>query len=222
MNRGEPAMATNLLMIPKRKDWQKLKTDTGCPDEPVKGIKMGDSLDKFNQRDNTIAGQPLKDRIPAMIALYTEMESFFAGFIKKVDPKTVKNYAKFKQTFLDDYADLCRRKKEDTKRYAPGVEEIRTDLATFFAMLMKIDPAKAPMTDLSKFRSGPLRGLMASLARAGDAAPHAAQMTALLKPFDDLINKSPDLAADKVPALCKEMFDAAAKLKPLAKADGLL
>jgi hypothetical protein len=157
-----------------------------------------------------------------MLALYTEMESFFAGFIPKVDAKTVKNYAKFKQTFLDDYVDLCRRKKEDTKRYAPGVDELSTDLASFFAMLMKINPATAPMTDLSKFRAGPLRGLMASLAQAGDAAPHAAQMKALLQPFDDLINKNPNLAADKVPALCKAMFDAAAKLRPLAKADGLL
>jgi hypothetical protein len=90
-------------------------------------------------------------------------------------------------------------------------------------MLMKIEPAKAQMADLSKFRSGPLRGLMASLAAAGDAvAPHAGEMKALLKPYDDLINQSPNLPADKVPALCKKMFDAAAKLKPLAQADGLL
>lgn len=166
--------------IPTRKDWQAMKKKYGVADGAVRGINVGEELDKYNAATN------LKERQVAVARL----EQKLAAYIGKVDKKSVKQFPAFQKDFLDNYVGVAHFFGEDLKRYAADAETYKKELVKFFGAVQKLNKDTSTKADLEAFKSGPMRGLSALGSNARKVDPR--EIDAALAPVNKAIDKLPD------------------------------
>lgn len=102
-----------LIIIPSRTKWKALKKECGVPDGAVSGIDVGKALDTYDAAVKT-GIQYAKANAEAC----EKLETTLAAYLKKIDKKKVKDYAKFEHKFLNDYVGAAKAKGDDFKRYS--------------------------------------------------------------------------------------------------------
>ena len=176
-------MANKVILIPKRADWQKLKAAAGVPDGAAKGINLGDVLDKFHKAYD--GAKTPADRIKVLQPLALQL----ADYVKKVDKKGVKDYAKFEKAFLDNYIGAAHELIEDLKRYNASADVYGKELLKLFAMATKLKKTGATLAEIQAFKSGPLRG--ASAVGSNAKGVDTSRIDAVLAPVNKVIDKLP-------------------------------
>jgi hypothetical protein len=128
-------------VIPSRKWWVTQKKAYGVPDGAVKGIKIGELLDKYNN------GKTMAERKTAAIALGKGA----ATYITKIDKKQVKQYAAFEKVFLDEIVEPAHAQVKRMELAADGKALYQSTLQKWFQAVQKLDPKKSKSDDLQRF-----------------------------------------------------------------------
>lgn len=142
------------MSIPKRSEWKALKSKHKVADGAVKGVNVGDALDKYWNSGAKTA----KQQQASLATLETQLNSY----ITKLDQKKVqKDYAAFEKTFLDKYLGEAHKQKVDAGRYNANADIYKKELVKFFTAVQALNKTSSDATALDKFRSGPVRGVTA-------------------------------------------------------------
>lgn len=129
---------------------------------------------------------------------YTALEKALAAYIGKVSKskKSIKDYGTFEKTFLDKYVGAAHRNRLDTGRGMATIATYQAELVKFMAMVQKFNKDKVTADDLSRFKSGPARGLSAMASQARNLTPE--QLKTLAEIRDEI--KKVDAIVDNMPA----------------------
>lgn len=127
--------------IPTRKWWVTQKKAYGVPDGAVKGINIGDLLDKYNN------GKTMAVRATAAAAL----EKGAATYITKIDKKQVKQYPAFEKVFLDKVLHPAHAQVKRMELAADGMALYKSTLQKWFQAVQALDPKKTSRQDLQRF-----------------------------------------------------------------------
>jgi hypothetical protein len=128
-------------MIPGRKWWVSQKKKYGVPDGAVKGINIGDLLDKYNN------GTTVAARTTAAAAL----EKGAATYIAKIDKKQVKQYDAFEKVFVNEVVHPAHAQVKRMQLAADGKALYQSTLQKWFQAVQVLDPKKSGKKDLQSF-----------------------------------------------------------------------
>ena len=142
--------------IPTRKQWQEVKKKFGVADGAVKGLNVGEELDKYWKAIGTSSG--MKGQVVALGAL----EPKLAAYIGKLDKSKVKKFAEFQKKFLDEFVGQAHYMAQELKRLDGSAQAYKKQLTLFFGSVQHLDKAKTTTSDLDTFRQGPVRGVTAA------------------------------------------------------------
>lgn len=203
-----------LIIIPTHTKWKALKKKYDVADGAVSGINVGKALDTYETKEK--AGVQYAK---ANAAAAAELEAVLAKYITKLDKSKVKkDYSGFQRTFLNDYVGAAKEKSEDFKRYAADAETYTKELLKFFASVQRMEPGKTTVDNLSKFKSGPLRGLSAvgSSLKGFDLSEIDKRAAKIQQVIDKLPTNSDQALIDRVlQAIIKTGEEMAAEAKKL-------
>jgi inhibitor of KinA sporulation pathway (predicted exonuclease) len=128
-------------VIPGRGWWVKKKKEYNVPDGAVRGINIGELLEKYSNGKT----------IPERAASAAKLEKAAAAYITKIDKKKVKNFAAFEKVFLDEIVHPAHAQVQRSKLAADGKALYQVTLQKWFAAVQALDPAKAKAIDLQAF-----------------------------------------------------------------------
>jgi hypothetical protein len=165
------------------------------------------------------------------LVAYTNLEKALAAYITKVNKdaklkKKITEYATFEKTFLDKYLAAAHVNRADTERGMAGVATYKAEVVKFMAMVQKLSQTKATALDISRFKSGPARGLsaMASQAR-GLNAEQVKTVNAIrdeVKKVDGIVDKMPATTTqEQRNGYVTQILAIAEAIRKLAKAGGM-
>jgi hypothetical protein len=201
--------------MPVRKDWVALKKLHNVPDAAVKGVKMGEVLEKI-QKARTM---------PEQIAGVTALEKAAHTFITKLPPatkKSIKDYAKFEKTFLDKYLAPASNQLKKLELEKDKTALYKSELQKWFGLVQRLDAKKSQPQDCQTFTRYS-RGLFSvSLRTKGaiDAEKINEQLT-LIYDMDAKTNWAKATQEDAAKFVGKVLV-IANQIRKLAKAQGLV
>jgi hypothetical protein len=191
---ARPNSGATTMTVPIRKEWQDMKKKYGVADGAAKGINLGAELDKYWKG---IGGGDRKKYLQQLELLHPILEKY----IKTVpEAKVAKGkFGAFKAEFLKNYVNAVAGDIQGFKEQSGDLGAFTKRLSTFLDKVEAL-PDDADLATLQNFRSGDIRGMMATATVVkgfdGRIIDH------LWKPFDDAINK---LSATDSPAELKKI-----------------
>ncbi len=204
--------------IPNVSKWTELYKRHGAPE--------GGVTKALQAYWNSNAGTP-----KTYLVAYTALEKALATYISKVSKsastkKKMKDYATFEKTFLDKFVGAAHKNRMDTERGMATIKTYQAELVKFMAMVQKLSKDKTTRDDLSRFKSGPARGLSAMASQARNLTPEQLKTVTAIR---DEVQKV-DAIVDRMPATptrtqlsqyVTQILAIANQIRKLAKAGGL-
>ena len=129
------------MAVPSRVQWKALKKKHDIPDGAVKGVNLGDLIDKVDK------ARSRED----VLATHSAFEKAADTYLKKLDKKKIKDAAGFQKTFLDDYLAEAHNQVKNIKLAADGEALYKAELSKWFTAVQKLDPKKSRTLDLQRF-----------------------------------------------------------------------
>lgn len=204
--------------IPNVSKWKELTTHHGAPDGGVTKAMQA----YWNSGANTPK---------TYLVAYTNLEKALAAYIGKVSKdaklkKKMTDYPTFEKTFLDKFVGAAHTNRLDTERGMAGVATYKAEVVKFMTMVQKLDKAKSTAVDLSRFKSGPARGLsaMASQARGlnTDQVKTVNAIRAEVQKVDTIVDRMPaDANRNQLSGYVTQILAIAEEIRKLAKAGGM-
>ena len=170
------------LAYPTHGEWKKFKDTFGIPKNAVGSVNVGKELDKYHSglsrdfKKNAANAGRLADKLSV--------------YIKKIPKKSIKkqDHTKFKSAFTTKYLLMANRSEEEMKSMGGELDAYAGRVRLMNQAARKLKPG-CKLTDLQKFRQGPLRGQLAAATQVKKFDPK--DLVKLWKPIDDIINKLP-------------------------------
>jgi hypothetical protein len=210
---GGAARMEDPVAVPTRNQWNKLKKTHGIPDGAVKGVNLGQELDKV---DKAAKG----NNSAAYAQCVQQYMTVANSYITKLDQKKVKNFGAFQKVFLDDYLGEPHTMLEGLKLQADGKKLYMTQLQKFFQAVQKLDANSKP-EDIQRFAQF-ARGLSSVALRTKGAVDPKA-INAQLTRIDAAKGK---VGANATPQQVQQFItlsrDVANEVRKAAKAQALL
>lgn len=202
--------------IPNVSKWKELSKLHGAPDGGV--TKALEAYWASN------ANTPKK-----YLVAYTALEKALAAYISKVSKaqKKIKDYPAFEKAFLDKYVGAAHKNRVDTERGMATITTYKAELAKFMAMVQKLDKKKVTALDLSRFKSGPARGLSAMASQARNLKPEELKVLTdirdEIKKVDAIVDKMPaDATQKQLSGYVEQIIGIAEDIAKLAKDGGVI
>ncbi len=193
VSKADDREAVTAVSVPRHSEWKKFKDTFGISKNAVGSVNVGKELDKYHNglsrdfKKNAVNAGKLSDKLSV--------------YIKKISKKSIKkqDYTKFKSAFTTKYLLMANRCEEEMKSMGGELDAYAGRVRLMNQAARKLKPG-CKLTDLQKFRQGPLRGQLAAATQVKKFDPK--DLVKLWKPIDDIINKLPgdanQITLDKV------------------------
>jgi hypothetical protein len=129
------------MAVPSRVQWKTLKKKHNVPDGAVKGVNLGDLIDKADK------ARSRED----VLTTHAAFEKAADVYLKKLDKKKLKDAGGFEKTFLNDYLAEAHNQVKSITLAADGEALYKSELTKWFTAVQKLDPKKSTVQDLHRF-----------------------------------------------------------------------